>query len=75
MRESGWDARADGVGDFVEYGQGFINGERVDFDEFEITLAEMYALLEKSTWFPMIAADEVENYSDYLIQWEQNSLD
>jgi len=67
IRESGYDTHNNGAG---EYGQGYINGEKADFDEFEIVLAEMYTLLEKSTWFPMTDFDEVEDYSDYFIQWE-----
>jgi len=66
IRESGFDEYLDGKG---EYGQGYINGEEVDFDEFEIKLAEMYALLEKSIWVPMTAADEVEDYFEYLINY------
>ena len=62
--------RESGYGITEEYGQGYINGKEVDFDDFEVILAEMYALLEKSTWFPMIAFDEVDNYSDYFTQWE-----
>ena len=67
VRESGFDALCDGKG---EYGQGFINRELVDFQEFEIKLAEMYTLLGESTWFPMTDANDVEDYWEYLVQWE-----
>ena len=53
-----------------EYGQGYINGKEVDFDEFEIALTEMKALWEKSTWFPMTTADEAGDYFDYLSKWK-----
>ena len=66
IRESGYDPHNDGSG---EYGQGYINGEKVDLEEFEIVLAGMYALLEESTWFLMTDFDEVEDYSDYFLQW------
>jgi len=71
IRESGYAKYDDEGKSYVEvsYGQGYINGDEVDFNEFEIALAEMHALLEKSTWFPMTDADEVEDYSDYFIQW------
>jgi len=64
IRESGYDKNLDGNG---EYGQGYINGEKVDFDEFEIALGKMYALLDKSAWFPMIDAGEA---NDYLDEWK-----
>jgi hypothetical protein len=67
VRESGFDALSDGKG---EYGQGFINRELVDFQEFEMKLAEMYTLLGESTWFLMTNANDVGDYWVYLVQWE-----
>lgn len=69
-RKSGYDNNNGGNG---VYGQGYINGEKVDFDEFEIALAEMYELLEASTWFVMTDAGQVDDYLNYFLQWEQES--
>ena len=69
IRESGY-KDDNGV---ENYEQGYINGEKVGFDEFEIALAEMYALLEKSTWFPMTDFNDIENFSDYFTQWEMDN--
>lgn len=72
IRESGYGEHNDEMGNVVDaiYGQGYINEKEVDFDEFEAALAEMNRLLEISTWFTMVDADEVEDYSDYLMNWE-----
>jgi len=75
MRESGYCDEYDAdTEDYLvkRYGQGYINGEEVDFEEFEIALSQMYALLEKSTWFPMTDANDEGNYLDYLINWKPN---
>ena len=44
------------------YGQGYINGEEVGFGEFETALTDMYALLERSTWFPITETFELEDF-------------
>ena len=65
--------RESGNYDVSEYEQGYINGEPVEFIEFEDKVKETDALLyEKSTWFPMTEANEIEDYLEYLNQFTLN---
>lgn len=52
---------------FFDYGQGYINGEKVDFDTFEAKLAEMKQLVEENEYFPCIYKDD-ENYAEYVAE-------
>ncbi|MBQ3160965.1 MAG: hypothetical protein IJC04_02435 [Oscillospiraceae bacterium] len=53
--------------DILEYTQGYINGEEVDFDTFEAKLAEMKQLVEENEYFPCIYKDD-ENYAEYVAE-------
>ena len=67
MRESGYAESNGETGElFEDYGQGYINGEEVDFAEFETALAEMEELLEKSTWFPMTDTSDINDCLEIL---------
>ena len=69
VRESGYASY--GNEDVVEeYGQGYIDGEAVAFEEFEAALAEMEELRDESTWFPMTDLDVVDDWADFFAQWE-----
>ena len=62
FRESGYYSEED-----FGYGQGYINGEEVDFDTFEAKLAEINQLVEKNEYFPCIYKDD-ENYAEYVAE-------
>jgi len=75
-RESGYggsDDSREGITEAV-YAQGYINGNEVEFDEFEAALEDMYELLAESTWFPMTDYNDVADISDYLSNWQEDSL-
>lgn len=63
FRESGYYNSEEDFG----YGQGYINGEKVDFDTFEAKLAEMKQLVEENEHFPCIYKDD-ENYAEYVAE-------
>ena len=66
IRESGYAEDDEETGE-EHYGQGYINGETVDFAVFETALTEMDALLEKSTWFPMTDTSNINDCLESLI--------
>lgn len=63
FRESGYYNSEEDFG----YGQGYINGEEVDFDTFEVKLAEIKRLVEENEYFPCIYKDD-ENYAEYVAE-------
>lgn len=63
FRESGYYNSEEDFG----YGQGYINGEKVDFDTFEAKLAEMKQLVEENEYFPCVYKED-ENYAEYVAE-------
>ena len=63
FRESGYYNSEEDFG----YGQGYINGEGVDFYTFEAKLAEMKQLVEENEYFSCIYKDD-ENYAEYVAE-------
>ena len=63
LRESG---HYNSEEDFA-YGQGYINGEEVDFDTFEEKLAEMKQLVKENEYFPTVLKND-ENFESYIAE-------